>query len=96
MKNKIDIDKLIDKVLLKIDKELNEDMSPNQIAVLAQVIIKLRKEQDLAKKEKELEERSNNEFFSLLNVLDEVEENKKNSKSKTDWKKLNLFYSYLI
>ena len=84
MKNKIDIDKLIDKVLLKIDKELNEDMSPNQIAVLAQVIIKLRKEQDLAKKEKELEERSNNEFFSLLNVLDEVEENKKNSKSKTD------------
>ncbi len=27
MKNKIDIDKLIDKVLLKIDKELNEDMS---------------------------------------------------------------------
>ena len=84
MKNKVDIDKLIDKVLLKIDKELNEDMSPNQIAVLAQVIIKLRKEQDLAKKEKQLEERSNNEFFSLLNVLDEVEENKKNSKSKTD------------
>lgn len=43
MKNKIDVDKLIDKVLLKIDKELNEDMSPNQIAVLAQAIIKLRK-----------------------------------------------------
>jgi len=84
MKNKIDIDKLIDKVLLKIDKELNEDMSPNQIAVLAQVIIKLRREQNLAKKEKELEERSNNGFFSLLNVLDEVEENKKNSNSKTD------------
>ena len=84
MKNKIDIDKLIDKVLLKIDKELNEDMSPNQIAVLAQVIIKLRKEQNLAKKEKELEERSNNGFFSLLNVLNEVEENKKNSNSKTD------------
>jgi hypothetical protein len=84
MKNKIDIDKLIDKVLLKIDKELNEDMSPNQIAVLAQVIIKLRKEQNLAKKEKELEERSNNGFFSLLSVLDEVEENKKNSNSKTD------------
>ena len=85
MKNKIDIDKLIDKVLLKIDKELNEDMSPNQIAVLAQVIIKLRKEQNLAKKEKELEEKSNNGFFSLLSVLDEVEESKiKNSKSKTD------------
>ena len=84
MKNKIDIDKLIDKILLKIDKELNEDMSPNQIAVLAQVIIKLRKEQNLAKKEKELEERSKNGFFSLLNVLDEVEENKKNSNSKTD------------
>lgn len=84
MKNKIDIDKLIDKVLLKIDKELNEDMSPNQIAVLAQVIIKLRKEQNLAKKEKELEEKSNNGFFSLLKVLDEVEENKKNGNSKTD------------
>ena len=61
-----------------------KDMSPNQIAVLAQVIIKLRKEQNLAKKEKELEERSNNGFFSLLSVLDEVEENKKNSNSKTD------------
>lgn len=85
MKNKIDIDKLIDKVLLKIDKELDEDMSPNQIAVLAQVIIKLRKEQNLAKKEKELEEKSNNGFFSLLSVLDEVEESKiKNSNSKTD------------
>ena len=75
MKNKIDIDKLIDKVLLKIDKELNEDMSPNQIAVLAQVIIKLRKEQNLAKKERELEEKSNNGFLSLLSVLDEVKEN---------------------
>ena len=74
MKNKIDVDKLIDKVLLKIDKELNEDMSPNQIAVLAQAIIKLRKEQNLAKKERELEEKSNNGFFSLLSVLDEVEE----------------------
>ena len=85
MKNKIDIDKLIDKVLLKIDKELDEYMSPNQIAVLAQAIIKLRKEQNLAKKEKELEEKSNNGFFSLLSVLDEVEESKiKNSKSKTD------------
>lgn len=74
MKNKIDVDKLIDKVLLKIDKELNENMSPNQIAVLAQAIIKLRKEQNLAKKERELEEKSNNGFFSLLSVLDEVEE----------------------
>jgi len=79
MKNKIDIDKLIDKVLLKIDKELNEDMSPNQIALLAQVIIKLRKEQNLAKKEKELEEKSNNGFFSLLKVLDEVEEKHDNT-----------------
>lgn len=75
MKNKIDIDKLIDKALLKIDKELNEDMSPNQIALLAQVIIKLRKEQNLAKKERELEEKSNNGFLSLLSVLDEVKEN---------------------